>query len=351
MKYAIKKSGDLVHISEVERGLACECVCSSCGDVLVARKGDIKDHYFAHHKNLNCTKAFETVLHLLAKEIILNSREILLPPIIILNKYTYSKNEVKGPYRLKYTKVEAEKYINGIKPDLLITTGSTKQEKQCAIEILVTHKVEDKKCSHFENINLPAIEIDLSNVDRMIEKYELEQLIINNTDNKHWIYNPIAAKELEKIEVSISSVGLGRKCPFNSIRLKEKKLISKFSCFSCIYSVEDDYGEKVCSGYYAVHTFELDIRQADKQPNYEQYVEILLENKICPNCGETIVLKDSNRGLFWGCSNYRKCRCELYAEWETCPNCYSVLKVRESTFGKFIGCSNFPSCKYKRAYK
>ncbi|KZL89417.1 topoisomerase DNA-binding C4 zinc finger domain-containing protein [Clostridium magnum] len=32
------------------------------------------------------------------------------------------------------------------------------------------------------------------------------------------------------------------------------------------------------------------------------------ENKVCPNCKNTMVLKEGKYGLFWGCSKYPKCK-------------------------------------------
>ena len=65
-------SGDLVHITEVERGLACGCICPCCENQLIARKGPIVAHHFAHAGE-NCEGGAETALHLAAKEILSQS--------------------------------------------------------------------------------------------------------------------------------------------------------------------------------------------------------------------------------------------------------------------------------------
>ena len=51
--YAIKGEKS-VHISEVERGLACGCICDECKDRLIAKKGTVKAHHFAHEANHSC---------------------------------------------------------------------------------------------------------------------------------------------------------------------------------------------------------------------------------------------------------------------------------------------------------
>lgn len=78
--YGIRLSdGKAVSINEIPDnmfGLACECVCVSCGKVLQAcsLNGKVR-RYFRHHKgidDINCDAltANETELHKMAKEII-----------------------------------------------------------------------------------------------------------------------------------------------------------------------------------------------------------------------------------------------------------------------------------------
>ena len=43
------KDNKIVTIDEVERGLECGCVCIHCHARLKARKGDEREHHFAHH--------------------------------------------------------------------------------------------------------------------------------------------------------------------------------------------------------------------------------------------------------------------------------------------------------------
>lgn len=65
--YALK-DGRLVSIDDVEAGLDCGCVCPSCHQFLVAKKGKIKVHHFAYYSKTSCEHAYESSLHLLAKK-------------------------------------------------------------------------------------------------------------------------------------------------------------------------------------------------------------------------------------------------------------------------------------------
>ncbi len=63
-----ERGGDLLHISDVERGLRCDCVCPVCNERLVARKGEKVKHHFGHYPGANCSA--ETVLHQLGKRLL-----------------------------------------------------------------------------------------------------------------------------------------------------------------------------------------------------------------------------------------------------------------------------------------
>ena len=66
--FAIQVStGAIVSVDEVDRGLRCGCRCPSCNALLVARKGEKRTHYFAHHDDSgkDCKLAFETSVRLM----------------------------------------------------------------------------------------------------------------------------------------------------------------------------------------------------------------------------------------------------------------------------------------------
>lgn len=69
LSYAIGTNGNLVHIDNVANGKKCGCFCPACQEPLVAKNGGKKKiHHFAHFSDINCEFAYETMLHLLAKE-------------------------------------------------------------------------------------------------------------------------------------------------------------------------------------------------------------------------------------------------------------------------------------------
>ena len=73
------RDGALVYIDEVEKGLSCQHICPHCQGLLVAKKGEVNSHHFAHHGIDNCGQGTETALHLLGKEIIKQQSSVTLP--------------------------------------------------------------------------------------------------------------------------------------------------------------------------------------------------------------------------------------------------------------------------------
>ena len=88
LAYGIR-GGNIVHISELaptEKGEKCNCICPICNGRLVAKlKDDRRQRHFAHKVSNNCDiiHAQQTGLHLLAKEIISENSEILVPGLFI----------------------------------------------------------------------------------------------------------------------------------------------------------------------------------------------------------------------------------------------------------------------------
>lgn len=123
--YGLRPDGTLVHITEVQRGLACGCICPACDGQLVARKKD--DHHvphFAHSSGEACGGGPETVLHLLAKEAFRANPKMLLPerPALDERKLVVTKpgQEVETEFlRLEYT--DPKKII----PDLYVRALAT----------------------------------------------------------------------------------------------------------------------------------------------------------------------------------------------------------------------------------
>ena len=184
----------MVDIKDVERGLACQCTCFECGETVIARKGEIKEHHFAHASNKeSCTINPESVLHKYAKEVILESMGLMLPAL------PNSDNEAAW---WTFEKVLPEFSLGLIRPDLV---GYFDVEP-ILIEIAVTHFIDAEKLKRIEVFKLKCIEIDLSPLlksDIAIPSIEAKQQILENLDNRRWVY-PFPTEQISKQQESIT---------------------------------------------------------------------------------------------------------------------------------------------------
>lgn len=164
IKLGKQNSTELIkHISEVENGLKCDCVCVECSEKLIAinNKNNKREIHFRHEVETNCKGGVETSLHLLAKQIVLEN----------------SKIKIHEKDYFNYTKSEKETPLADYQPDVIIENLENKGK--WLIEIAVTSFVQENKLEKIKRDNLNCLEIDLKDVDRKIEPDELTELIIN----------------------------------------------------------------------------------------------------------------------------------------------------------------------------
>ncbi|CAM2076737.1 MAG: hypothetical protein NSGCLCUN01_00922 [uncultured Clostridium sp.] len=233
-----KRENEIVHISQItneERGIKCNCVCVNCGERLVAKiGGNKKTRHFAHYKECICNGGLESALHLFAKDIFNKRKEIMIPSLYIkFCNYSFERSDIEisskegerayfectsvkknedydylnisydikkicRGQKLKFDKVEIEKVIGYIKPDIILSVSNRK----LLVEIAVTHFIDDKKRDKINKKGLSTIEIDLSEYKEkfnILDKKYLEDIIVNKVENKGWIYNEKCEKVIEYI--------------------------------------------------------------------------------------------------------------------------------------------------------
>lgn len=188
--------GSLVHISKVPNGLSCNCICPYCKQPLIAKNdGEVREHHFAHYNSdRKCKYAYQTVLHILAKEILseLSECELLHLPSLQLSDGTNIPD-----ITIKPQKVFLEKRLHSFVPDVIVVCDN----REIVFEIFVTNKVSKEKLKKIEQSKVSAIEINLSSIKRDIKKEELKELILNG-NHSSWIYNQFKAKKEDEIKKS-----------------------------------------------------------------------------------------------------------------------------------------------------
>jgi hypothetical protein len=171
-----KSDGRIVGVDQVPNGLACECVCTLCDYPLVAAQGDVLRHHFRHHADgSTCNGGQETALHILAKDIVMRATSIKMP---------------EGNVR-EILSTELEPTMGDVRPDVLITTP----QGPVAIEMAVNHWTGEAKIARLANMNLPAVEIDISIYRGVLMTAEELTEVILSTAARRWLR---VRKEREK---------------------------------------------------------------------------------------------------------------------------------------------------------
>ena len=187
------RDGKLLFIADVPRGLACRCVCARCRQTLIAKKGPIRQHHFAHLKVTSCHGATESVLHLLAKELIAELDVLVIPQYMFVKQRKTKTGALVqhqapvakgGDVRIHNVRVEENE--SGFVPDIIIESGS----KSLIVEVAVTHKVARVKLRRIRRRNLPAIEIRLDPSDSFHSREILKDKLRRDLTSKVWLFHP-----------------------------------------------------------------------------------------------------------------------------------------------------------------
>lgn len=176
LTYALDKNGALVHVDDVPNGKNCECICPHCKSELIAKnEGEHKIHHFAHSNGADCSGAIESALHIMAKEVLLKTKSIYLPPI----------PNVCAARLLYFDKVVLEtqdKDLN-LRPDCIGYYG----DKFVWIEFKRTHAVDKKKKGKIVSARIDCIEVDINECE--LNPDVIRTFLINQVNNRIWIYN------------------------------------------------------------------------------------------------------------------------------------------------------------------
>lgn len=179
----------LHHINEVHSGLACDCLCPSCNSPLIAKKGGVNIHHFAHYNSENCGMGFESAIHYLAKATVEKYKYIEVPSRFILNSafHYYSESTFKT---IHIEHVLLEKRVGSLIPDLIAETSMGR----FYIEVVYTNPVTEDKLIKLRKHNCPVLEIDLNNFDMDTLLAKPRTLLNSKEAGKKWLIMPNDSK-------------------------------------------------------------------------------------------------------------------------------------------------------------
>lgn len=211
MLYALDADDKLVHVDSVPNGLECGCTCPACHGKMIAKNGgDIYRHHFAHDGGEECQNGIETSLHILAKEIIAKGISVRFPATFFTLTTCWNqmirRREYRGVYKgmakvalkkisntyrisdeidIKPDSVKLEYRVGNVIPDVVLEWKG----RPLIVEIFVSHAVDQEKKQKLKKLGIPAIEINLSEIDRDVDEEFLTQAIKDGRFTE-WVHAP-----------------------------------------------------------------------------------------------------------------------------------------------------------------
>lgn len=189
--------------SQVVPGAQCGCVCPGCGAPLVAKAvlSRRRRAHFAHFSGVNCEAGRETAIHRMAKQVLCEASQILLPdwngageienpPLCRDTRgQIHEGRRVYIPARTVRPRAAAAEYrCQDYVPDVRIED----EEGELLIEVRYRHPVDAEKLARVRADGCRMIEIDLSGlVDSALHDMEqFRSAVLETPSNRVWLSFP-----------------------------------------------------------------------------------------------------------------------------------------------------------------
>lgn len=246
--FAFNKNKKLISIDEVDTKRDTKYYCCLCEDEMIAKKGKIRSHHFAHKSETNCN--YESYLHKIGKLKFLKeykhclknkipfyieykTKEICNACQNIENLGLSCKEVLIKPFDItkRFDKISMEKLYKGFIADILLESSVNPNEK-IFIEFAVTHKCEEEKLSS----GIRIIEVELVNEKdlKFIDNHKIsinqdytENLKIQNSN--HLVFSQ---DDLPFGHHSITESIIHHKITYYNFKI-EKRIFKKFTPHNC----------------------------------------------------------------------------------------------------------------------
>lgn len=177
---------DWVSVYEVDKSDGAEYFCAECGGKFIAvQPSDPRKQWFFRHERLSdCEASRETAIHLMAKQILVEERKIMLPYLVIkpepevYREYKYHR-EIQL-YRLgerklyRFEAVQDEVWMEGRVPDIVAVSG----DRKLLIEIVVTHDIDEEKLSWIREQDISTTRVSLSTLPYKATKGDVKRCLM-----------------------------------------------------------------------------------------------------------------------------------------------------------------------------
>lgn len=200
------RDGRLHEPAQVPSGLACNCVCPGCGAALVAKKGNMKRWHFSHHNAVPGENCAESAIHAAAKQVLIDHGSLMVPKFAVgtsaraMDGRELYEYEVLSPVRrIRFDRAVPEETIGDIRPDVVGYSG----DRRLIVEMYFRHRVDVVKRAKLVALGIPALEIDLSDLDEEVGFESVTERVINSVVEKEWLVYPRRSEHLAYLEYKL----------------------------------------------------------------------------------------------------------------------------------------------------
>ena len=311
----MEDTGTVVTVDNVERGLACGCICPSCGTRLEARKGESRAHHFAHETNKECLYGAEISIYHAFYELLNTSKRFFLPDAILSFNSRKKDELVKKGSLISLTEVEYNNDSITYPPELLCYSGS-----KCFQIILDFESYYDKK--DYQSIKEYGKQHNIAVVSVAIEKmeslttFDALQEYIDTPMHKQWIYNRLIEEwdvKYRQLAITPTPFEFGYLCLAQKNQYKNVYSAQVEDCLYCQYCY-DHMQEKFCIAHsYVNHVEDFHKSEKERKQQFYDFNHLKPIKKIneytCPRCGSPMKKRIGPKGIiFAGCSKFPQCR-------------------------------------------
>jgi hypothetical protein len=154
-----------VRVEDVAHGLACNCYCAKCGGRFIAVQNARTPH-FRHYDCDDCGGSFETAVHLMAKQVLVETKTLMLPYLKVrpekhlwkVGSILTQKIFVVERQLYHFDRVEDEVWMDVRIPDIVMWKG----DRKLLVEIVVTHGICEDKLNWIRQNDLSVIAVNMS---------------------------------------------------------------------------------------------------------------------------------------------------------------------------------------------
>lgn len=204
-----RSDGAMVSPDEVARGRACDCFCPGCELDVLARQGTEREWHFAHVMSSECTQGYEISTHELAKQLLRQRKELLLPSLDVhvqeIDAYGLVLEEFRQVFqtrKISLDAVQAGETLDGVNVDIL----GIRHARKVIVEITVFHQLQPDKRKRLIETGIPCFQINLERFKtRQVTKSLLEKALFEDTTIRHWIYHPKRSEVEEKLRKDLNT--------------------------------------------------------------------------------------------------------------------------------------------------